>query len=538
MSKTKYIFITGGVCSSLGKGIAASVVGALLETFNYCISIAKIDPYINIDAGTMNPTEHGEVYVTDDGFETDLDLGNYERFTQHQVNRRHSITTGQIYSSVIDRERQGEYLGKCVQMIPHITEEIKQRIFQTTTPTTKVAIIEVGGTVGDIESTIFLEAIRQFATEVGKQNVVFIHMALLLRTPGSKELKTKPIQHSVQKFREMMGSAPDILLCRAKNPISETMKEKLRLFTHVETIISAPNFRHSIYELSILYNEEGLTKAILNKLGLQSPHQDMSRWEGLINIIHHPRDTVHVAIIGKYTTLEDSYTSVYEALQHGCIANHTKLTTTWIDSQQLSKKNISSHLDQVDAIIVPGGFGHRGIEGKLIAIQYAREEKIPLLAICLGLQLTVVEYARNVLGLCEANSTEFDPATPYPVVRLLPEQGTIRDKGGTMRLGRCSIDILPNTLLSTIYHPRHTTVERHRHRFEIDLAYAPQLQRRGLTIAATARVNNTKLIEAVEWEEHPFGIGVQYHPEFTSKPFDPNPLFSAFIKAACKDHSS
>lgn len=529
MKNTKYIFVTGGVCSSLGKGIAASTLGALLESYGYTITLAKIDPYINVDAGTMSPIEHGEVYVTEDGAETDLDLGNYARFTSCKPTKKHSITTGQIYQTIIQRERRGDYLGKCVQMIPHVTDEIKKRIHNIIEPDTNIAIIEVGGTVGDIESTIFLESIHQFITEINTKNVTFVHVTLIPSLPGDKELKTKPTQHSVQRFKEILGIQPDILLCRLDGDMTPSLKNKISLFTHIpeKSIIPAKNFKNSIYELPLTYHNEGLSKTVLEKLHLAPKKQDTSKWRKIMQVIVHPKQEINIGIIAKYVGVQSAYTSIYEALHHAGIAHKTKINFHLIDSEKLDIKQLS----KLDGILVPGGFGERGIEGKIMATQYAREKKLPFLGICLGLQTLIIEYARNILALQKANSTEFDPNTPHPIIDLLASQTHIQHKGGTMRLGTYASAIAPNTLLFEIYNKSHALYERHRHRYEVNNQYLPQLTQKGLIVSCSTKKEGQKLIEAVEWPHHPFGIGVQFHPEFKSTPFDPHPLFNAFIKA-------
>ena len=529
MKRTRYIFVTGGVCSSLGKGIAASCIGALLESYGYNITLAKIDPYINIDAGTMSPIEHGEVYVTEDGTETDLDLGNYSRFTSCKPTKKHSITTGQIYQAIIERERRGDYLGKCVQMIPHVTDEIKQRIRHIIEPDTDVAIIEVGGTVGDIESTIFLESIRQLITEVGKENVSLIQVTLIPTLPGDKEPKTKPTQHAVQKFKEMVGIQPDILLCRVGTAMTPSLKKKIALFTHVpeEAIIPVENCKKSLYELPITYHKEGLSQVILKNLNLPSKKPAISKWERLMQVISHPQHEINIGIIAKYTGVQSTYTSICESLNHAGFAHKTTININFIDSEQL----VIQQLKPLDAILVPGGFGERGIGGKIIAAKYARENKLPFLGICLGLQTVVIEYARNMLHLKEANSTEFDPYTPAPVIDLLASQVNIKQKGGTMRLGTYASKIVPDTLLFKAYNQATLLYERHRHRYEVNNQYLTPLTQKGLIISCTTQTQKEQLVEAVEWPNHPFGISVQFHPEFSSTPFNPHPLFSAFIKA-------
>lgn len=529
MQQTKFIFVTGGVCSSLGKGLAASALGALLESYGYRIALAKIDPYLNLDAGTMSPIEHGEVYVTEDGTETDLDLGNYERFTTCKLGKKHSITTGQIYQTIIQKERKGDYLGVCVQMIPHVTDEIQRRLNDIATPDTHIAIVEVGGTVGDIESTIFLESIRQFADNIGTPNTLFLHVTLIPSLPGDTELKTKPTQHAVQRFREIVGIQPDILLCRLDGEMAPTIKKKLALFTHVpeSAIIHAANFKNTIYELPLTYHQQGLSNAVLGKLQLTPKSQDILKWTNLIHAINISKRQITIGVIAKYIGVRSAYTSIYEALYHAGFANKAKVHIRLINSEHLKK----TELIDLDGILVPGGFGERAIEGKIMAIKYARENNIPFLGICLGLQTLVIEYARHVVGLAKANSTEFDPNTPHPVVDLLATQVDLQHKGATMRLGVYASTIVPHTKLYKAYHQATTLYERHRHRYEVNNQYFKQFTQHGLIISSTTQKDHQTLVEAIEWPHHPFGIGVQFHPEFSSTPFKPHPLFSAFVQA-------
>ncbi len=530
--KPKYIFVTGGVCSSLGKGIACSSIGAILEANKFKISLTKIDPYLNVDAGTMSPFQHGEVYVTDDGTETDLDLGNYERFTNISLKKSNSITTGQIYSEVINRERKGDYLGKCVQVIPHITDEIARRIKESVSKDTDIAIIEIGGTIGDIESIPFLETARQFQIETGKENVLYIHLTLVPRITANDELKTKPTQHSVQKLREI-GIQPDILLCRIDEEMSLSMKKKISLFTNVEedAVISAVDIKNSIYEVPILFNQKGLTKVLLKKLNLPDKNDTLHTWNKLIKTIKNPKYETKIAVVGKYIELNDSYKSIYEALNHGAIQNNVKLEIIKINSENLTLTNLNSSLKDLNGILIPGGFGERGIEGKILAAKFARENKIPYFGICLGMQIMVIEFAKNVLGFTKANSTEFDSQTPYPVISLLEEQEGIDYMGGTMRLGSYESAVNTNTILYNAY-KKVKIVERHRHRYEFNNNYKKNFVNNGLKISC---VTDDILIEGVEWNNHPFGIGVQFHPEFKSKPFRAHPLFREFIKASIKN---
>ncbi|OHD10640.1 MAG: CTP synthase [Spirochaetes bacterium GWD1_27_9] len=533
MKVVKYIFVTGGVCSSLGKGIASSSIGALLESRGFKISMTKIDPYINVDAGTMSPYQHGEVFVTDDGAETDLDLGNYERFTNTLLTKNNSITTGQVYNEVIKRERKGDYLGRCVQVIPHITDEIKRRIKQSIDKDTDVLIIEIGGTVGDIESVPFLEAARQFIHDAGKDNVLYVHLTLIPKIKAAGEFKTKPTQHSVQKLREI-GIQPDILLCRIDGEMNTSMKKKVSLFTNVEeeAVVDAVNIKHSIYEVPLLYEERKLTDVILKKLRLTQTKVDISIWEDLIHNIKNPQHEIRIAVVGKYIDLQDAYKSIYEALHHASIANNAKLHIKRILSDDMTEENIKANLEGVDGVLIPGGFGDRGIQGKILTAKYARENKIPYFGICLGMQIMVIEYARNILGFKGANSTEFETKTAYPVISLLEEQEGVDKKGGTMRLGANDSIVLKDTRMFDAYQKEKIS-ERHRHRYEFNNLYKENFIDKGLVISATT--DDGSLVESVEWNNHPFGVGVQFHPEFKSKPFSPHPLFKEFIKAAVKN---
>jgi CTP synthase len=529
MKQMKYIFVTGGVCSSLGKGISASSIGALLESRGFKISMTKVDPYINVDAGTMSPYQHGEVFVTDDGAETDLDLGNYERFTNSNLSKNNSITTGQVYEEVIRRERKGDYLGRCVQVIPHITDEIKRRIKNSVDRDTDVCIIEIGGTVGDIESVPFLEAARQFQTDVGKDNVLYVHLTLIPKIKAADEFKTKPTQHSVQKLREI-GIQPDILLCRIDGSMDLSMKKKISLFTNVEeeAVIDAVNIKHSIYEMPLLFNDRKMTEVILKKLRLEEKGNDLSIWINLVNNIKNPKYHLKIAVVGKYIELQDAYKSVYEALYHGGYANSAKLDIVKIQSDEVNEDNIESYLSKMDGILIPGGFGDRGINGKILTAKYARENKIPYLGLCLGMQIMVIEYAKSILKFKDANSTEVESKTQYPVISLLEEQEGVDNKGGTMRLGANNSIILPDTRMFAAYQ-KDKISERHRHRYEFNNLYKNEFIEKGLIIASTTE--DGSLVEGVEWPNHPFGVGVQFHPEFKSKPFSPHPLFRDFIKA-------
>lgn len=525
---TKYIFISGGVCSSLGKGVAASSLANLLEGHGYTISLVKIDPYLNVDAGTMNPYQHGEVYVTDDGAETDLDLGNYARFTNSILSRDNSITTGQIYQEVVRKEREGKYLGQTVQVIPHITDEIKQRICRVAEKNNvDIVIVEIGGTVGDIESVPFIEAARQFLHDFGKENVLYIHLTLVPAVSGG-ELKTKPTQHSVKELLEL-GIQPDILLCRCEQMLDQKLKQKIALFTNVapEAVISAYNVKTSIYEIPLIFAKQNLDAIVLAKLGLKSSSHNkrIKAWEKMINTYCSSQKSVRIGIVGKYLDLHDSYKSIFEALIHGGIAHGMKVNIIKIDSQVIDAAD-SSWLKTVDGILIPGGFGARGTPGMIVAAKLAREEKLPYLGICLGMQIMVIEFARHVLGLADANSTEFNPQCKDPVISLLEEQEHISILGGTMRLGASKTKLKGNSLIRKIYGSE-IIEERHRHRYEVTSRYCDLLERNGLMITGTTL--DGKLVETVEWQGHPFGIGVQFHPEYKSKPELPHPLFLSFV---------
>ncbi|MFL5348834.1 MAG: CTP synthase [Hyalangium sp.] len=527
--KTKYIFVTGGVVSSLGKGLASASIGALLENRGLNITLIKLDPYINVDPGTMSPFQHGEVYVTEDGGETDMDLGHYERFTNARMSRLNNYTSGRIYYSVIMKERRGEYLGKTVQVIPHITDEIKASIRQTAQDV-DVAIVEVGGTVGDIESLPFLEAIRQMRYDVGSQNAVYVHLTLLPYISAAGEVKTKPTQHSVMKLREI-GIQPDFLLCRTDREISRELKDKIAMFCNVDTgnVFTSPDVK-SVYELPLELHRQGLDERLAEVLNIWSRAPHLERWENITRRIYQPaRGEVKVGIVGKYVDLKESYKSLNEALLHGGIANDVRVNLLFVDSQAVEEKGADTLLSGVDAILVPGGFGVRGTEGKISAVRYAREKKLPFFGICLGLQMAVVEFSRDVLGLQGANSLEFDEHTPHPVVSLMESQVKVQDKGGTMRLGSYACALQPGTLSHKLY-GQDVIQERHRHRYEVNNTYRGRLQEAGLLISG--HNPDLNLVEMIELKDHPFFIGCQSHPEFKSKPFAPHPLFSGFIKAA------
>jgi len=535
---TKYVFVTGGVVSSLGKGIAAASLGAILESRGIKVTHLKLDPYINVDPGTMSPFQHGEVFVTEDGAETDLDLGHYERFTSAKMGKRNNFTTGQIYESVIKKERRGEYLGKTVQVIPHITDEIKLYV-KRGAEGADVAIVEVGGTVGDIESLPFLEAIRQMGIEEGKNNTCYMHLTLLPWIPTAGELKTKPTQHSVKELREI-GIQPDILLCRADRPVPEDEKRKIALFTNVqpEAVISVID-ADSIYKVPAMLHDQMLDEIVCHKLGILAKAANLSVWKTLVDSLEHPEREVNVAFVGKYVDLTESYKSLTEALVHAGIHTRSKVRIHYIDSEEI-ERNGTAALEMMDAILVPGGFGKRGTEGKIAAIRYAREHKVPYLGICLGMQLATIEFARHMAGLEGANSTEFDQDTPHPVVALITEwldrEGRVEHRdansnlGGTMRLGaqRCPIKV--GTLAGQVYGKE--VNERHRHRYEVNNIYVPKLEAAGMVISARTPSENLPEMMELPADMHPWFVGVQFHPEFTSNPRTGHPLFIAYVKAA------
>jgi CTP synthase len=526
---TKFIFVTGGVVSSLGKGLAAASIGCLLEARGLKVTLQKLDPYINVDPGTMSPFQHGEVFVTDDGAETDLDLGHYERFTHAQLTQANNWTTGRVYLSVINKERRGDYLGKTIQVIPHITNEIKDAI-RSVVDSTDVAIVEVGGTVGDIESLPFLESIRQLRNEVGRENALFIHLTLVPFIAASGELKSKPTQHSVKELREI-GIQPDILLCRCDRPLPKDMKAKIALFCNVreEEVITAQDVE-TIYEVPLMFAGQGLDDMIVKKLGLQAAERDLRRWSELVETIKRPDATVTIGIVGKYVELEDSYKSLHEALVHGGIANRLGVHFRWIESEDLmDDPNWEERLREYDAILVPGGFGKRGISGMLRAINYARRELKPYFGICLGMQCATIEFARNVCGLEGADSTEFNDDAPHPVIFKLRDLIGVEAMGGTMRLGAYPCRIAGGSLAEKIYGASDIS-ERHRHRYEFNPRYEDELGGHGLVFSGKSP--DGKFIEIVELPDHPWFLGCQFHPEFKSKPLDPHPLFVSFIQAA------
>jgi CTP synthase len=530
----KYIFVTGGVVSSLGKGLAAASIGCLLESRGLRVNLMKFDPYLNVDPGTMSPFQHGEVFVTDDGAETDLDLGHYERFTHARLTRDNNLTTGRIYEQIITKERRGDYLGKTVQVIPHVTNEIKNAMRKVASrldggTAADVTIVEIGGTVGDIESLPFLEAIRQMRQELGRENTVFVHVTLVPWIAAAQELKTKPTQHSVKEMLSI-GIQPDILLCRSDRPLSRDIKSKIALFCNLEeqAVIGARDVA-SIYEVPLNFAEENVDALILKYLHLQPKAADLSRWIELVDHAYHPQDEVSIGIVGKYVEYEDSYKSLKEALTHGALGQKLKLRVTWIEAEGLEVPDHASQLDSFDGILVPGGFGKRGIEGMLNAIRYARENKVPYFGICLGMQTACIEFARNVCGLAHANSSEFDPATPHRVIYKLRELTGVEEMGGTMRLGAWDCVMQPDSLAAQSYGTTEIS-ERHRHRYEFNREYEALLTGGGLRITGTTP--DATYVEIVEIADHPFFVACQFHPEFKSKPLEPHPLFAAFIQAS------
>jgi CTP synthase len=541
---TKFVFVTGGVVSSLGKGVAAASLAALLESRGLKVTLIKLDPYINVDPGTMSPFQHGEVYVTDDGAETDLDLGHYERFIETRMTQANNFTTGRIYQSVLEKERRGDYLGKTVQVIPHITNEIQEYVKRgagvDTPDAVDVAIVEIGGTVGDIESLPFLEAVRQMSLRMGPGNSAFVHLSYVPWIAAAGELKTKPTQHTAQKLREI-GIQADVLLCRADRPIPDEERAKISLFSNVPEwgVISMWDV-DTIYKVPRILHEQGLDSLVCDKLRLNTPPANLKRWDTLVHEVVHPQGTVQIAMVGKYVDLSDSYKSLNEALRHAGMKNHVKTQITYVDSETITADNVAASLGQFDAILVPGGFGKRGVEGKIAAARFARENKVPYLGICLGMQVATIEYARNMAGLEGANSTEFDQQTPHPVIALIDEwqdaDGTVQkrdansDLGGTMRLGAQSSDVAKGTLAHQIYGD--VVTERHRHRFEANAQYLQRLRDAGLVISAlTQREHLTEIVELPQ-DVHPWYVGVQFHPEFKSTPWDGHPLFNAYVRAA------
>jgi len=534
---TKFVFVTGGVVSSLGKGIASASLGTILEARGLKVTLLKLDPYINVDPGTMSPYQHGEVFVTQDGAETDLDLGHYERFVRTTMTKRNNFTTGKIYENVIRKERRGDYLGATVQVIPHITDEIK-RCIQQGASDADVALVEIGGTVGDIESQPFVEAIRQMGVEHGHSNVVYLHLTLVPYIAAAGELKTKPTQHSVKELLSL-GIQPDILLCRAERPLPDDERRKIALFTNVPTraVISAIDV-DNIYKIPRLLHEQGLDEIVVEKLHLNARKANLSEWDKVVHAMEHPTGEITVAMVGKYVHLTESYKSLSEALKHAGLHTLTRVNIRYVDSEQIDAQG-TAQLEDVDAILVPGGFGERGIEGKIKAVNYARTKDIPYLGICLGMQVAVIEYARNVAGLKGAHSTEFNPKTPHPTIAMITEWTTAEgekekrregdDLGGTMRLGGQECRLMPGTHVRGLY-GKDSIVERHRHRYEFNNHYRDILQEKGLVIAGTSMDN--MLVEIIELKDHPWFVGVQFHPEFTSTPRDGHPLFTGYVQAA------
>lgn len=538
-TNTKYIFVTGGVVSSLGKGITAASLGRLLKSRGYRVTIQKFDPYINIDPGTMSPYQHGEVFVTDDGAETDLDLGHYERFIDINLSKNSNTTTGKIYQSVINKERRGDYLGGTVQVIPHITNEIKERVFRVgQQDNADFVITEIGGTVGDIESLPFLEAIRQVKKDVGKNDVLYIHVTLVPYISAAGELKTKPTQHSVKELRSI-GISPDIIVCRSEKPISKEMREKMAMFCDVDPDAVIQNLTaRSIYEVPMLMEEQGLDTIVLRKLEMEDKPKDMQGWHDMVARILKKYDKkVTIAVVGKYVALQDAYISITESLRHAAVANEAELDIHWVNAEEIEADDadMTKVMAGVDGILVPGGFGNRGIEGKIKAIQYAREHKIPFFGICLGMQCAVIEFARHVCGMADANSSEFNPNSTHPVIDLMPEQLDVEDLGGTMRLGLYPCKVYPDTLTSKAYNAE-LIYERHRHRYEFNNAFREEIVGKGLVLGGT--LPNGRLVEIVELpeSEHPWFLGAQFHPEFKSRPTNPHPLFREFVGAAVKHH--
>jgi CTP synthase len=528
-SKTKFIFVTGGVVSSLGKGLAAASLGALLEARGLKVTMLKMDPYINVDPGTMSPLQHGEVFVTDDGAETDLDLGHYERFLSTTMGRRNNCTTGQIYDTVIQKERRGDYLGATVQVIPHITDEIKRRILLAAEGN-DLCIVEVGGTVGDIESLPFLEAIREFRWDLGRENVLYLHLTLVPYIPAAGELKTKPTQHSVKELTGL-GIQPDLLLCRCDRPLEKKFRAKIAHFCNVEEncVIAAQDVA-SIYEVLLRFHEEALDQRVVEKLNIWTGQPNLTKWRRLVKTAQNPKTTVNIVVVGKYTNLVDSYKSLHEAIAHGAIANEARVQIDYLVAEELEQGNVvAERLANADGIIIPGGFGDRGIEGKIRAVRYARENGIPILGICLGLQMMVIEYARNVLGLKRANSREFDAAATDAVIDLMEAQREVDHKGGTMRLGAYPCNIKSGSIAAALY--RKTKIsERHRHRYEVNNAYRARLEKAGLK--ATGTSPDATLVEIMELPDHPWFLGCQFHPELKSRPLECHPLFRGLIRAA------
>ena len=534
---TKFVFVTGGVVSSIGKGIVAASLGRLLKSRDYSVSILKLDPYINVDPGTMSPFQHGEVFVTDDGAETDLDLGHYERFTDTAMSRLNSVTTGSIYQSVLNKERRGDYHGGTVQVIPHITNEIKERILRVAQQNTPdVLITEIGGTVGDIESLPFMEAVRQLRKDVGRQNVVYTHVTLIPWIPSAGEMKTKPTQHSVKELRSI-GIQPDILVCRCDRPLSTGIKAKIAEFCDVavEAVITSLD-ASSIYAVPLKLEQEGLAQQVLSLLNLDHRQPDLSQWQTLVARLEQPTHRVEIAIVGKYVRLGDAYLSVVESLQHAAVSMGITVEIRWVNSEEIEAHGAPQYLDGVAGLVVPGGFGNRGINGKIAAIQYAREQNIPFLGLCLGMQCSVIEWARNLVHLNSANSAEFDEETLHPVINLLPEQQDVVDLGGTMRLGLYPCRLHPDTVAARLYGEETVVYERHRHRYEFNNAYRGLFLESGYVISGVSP--DGRLVEIIELPSHPFFVATQFHPEFRSRPNVPHPLFKGLVRAAQEHYAS
>jgi CTP synthase len=533
----KYIFVTGGVVSSLGKGLAAASIGTLLEHRGLKVTLQKFDPYLNVDPGTMSPFQHGEVYVLDDGAETDLDLGHYERFTSCVLTKFNNLTSGQVFENVIKRERRGDYLGKTVQFIPHVTDEIKKRIREVAArnPQMDVIITEIGGTVGDIEGTLFLEALRQFSLEAGRDNVCFIHVTLLPLIRAAGEIKTKPTQQSVAKLREI-GIQPDIIICRTEHELDEPNRRKIAMFCNVEAknVVAFRDVDHTIYECPLDLRRDKIDRLVADRLGIESATPDLAEWEKFVDRVINPAHQIDIAVVGKYIELQDAYKSIYESLTHAGAAHNTKVNITRVDSEDIEKQGAEATIGPVDGILIPGGFGDRGIEGKILAAQHARENGIPYFGICLGMQVATIEFARNVCGLEGADSTEFNKGTAHPVICLQEEQKGIDTMGATMRLGSCESIVFAGTRASELYGGADRIKERHRHRYEFNSDYQDQVQDAGMVISSVSA--EAGLVEIVELPDHPFYVAAQFHPEFQSRPTRPHPLFSGFVKASLDAH--
>ena len=531
----KYIFVTGGVVSGLGKGITAASLGRLLKQRGLRVKVQKLDPYLNVDPGTMSPYQHGEVFVTDDGAETDLDLGHYERFIDENLTVHSSVSSGKVYWNVLNRERTGDYLGATVQIIPHITNEIKRNIYSLDTPDTDVAIVEIGGTVGDIESQPFLESIRQIAAERGRHNVMFLHVSLIVSIPGTGELKSKPTQHSAKELLSL-GIQPDVIICRSDAPVPRDILEKISLFCNIPVENAIPNLTAPVlYEVPLMLEREGLADVVVRRLGLICHMPDLTEWATMVHRAKHPQGSVEIALVGKYVALHDAYLSVAEALTHGGIENDVKVNIRWVDSETVTDGNAAELLDGADGVLVPGGFGSRGIEGKIAAVRWARESRVPFLGICLGMQMAVVEYARHMCGWADAHSSELDPATTHPVIDLMPDQRGVTAKGGTMRLGAYPCKVVSRGSRTYQAYGAEEISERHRHRYEFNNEYRDALTQAGLELAGLSP--DGRLVEIVELPGNPWFVGVQFHPELKSRPNKAHPLFRAFIAAAKENRS-